>query len=488
MTITTGVSSTLRRPQTFHTFLYSYAVASLVPLPLRMAIAGTMASTGTAVAGTIYEITEPEQADTLFGTSSELALGCRMALAVGARIKKGPKVFAVAVAANAGGTAGVQTLTATGTVSADCVAIIEVAGRVFPVGLTNGDVQNTVATKISNALKTRQAELPFTVSVATNVVTLTVPHKGVNGLDLKVTVAQNAVGSSIAQATSATAAGVNDLQGALDALRAIPVDGVSMANHASADITEVNTDIATTWNAAQKRWRYYGFGEPGSIGTATALASAANHQAVMIASMEGCKNTALEMAVALIFALLTRERPNAIYNGLTLPLYPPAAATIYTPDEVETAIAAGLTPLTAEIDPFTKAVSTNVARIERMITTKTTVSSNPFEVLRDVGISRTGVWIAQQVDAAYAARASADADPDGEASLQSDDTIAQLKGMIRGIVRLAEKSKILRNVTVDLARLRVERDETAIGRTNADIPYTVVVGQHQFACVHRVQV
>ncbi len=484
--INTGVSAQLRRPQTFHSFTYQYATRTLVPLPLRIALIGAMSSAGTATAATVYEVADQGQSDGLFGVSSELALMCRKAFDTGARLQKGPRVYAVAVAEPGGGTANVQTITVTGTATADGNAIIRVAGRTATVGIRTGDTQNTVATAISNALKTIQATLPVTVTVATNVVTLTHPTKGINGVDVAVSISQAVAGSSLAVATTATGAGVIDITAALDALAPLPFDGIAISNHAAADITDITTDIASRWSYSEKRWRYYFLGEMGSIGTATALAAAANHQGVVIGSMEGCLSTAGEMATALAYATFSRERPNANYDGLKIPLYPPAAATVYTPTEVETAIDAGLTPLTAEIDPFTRNVTEGVARIERMITTKTTISSAPFEVLRDLAVSRTGVYFAQQLDAAYAARFSADANPEG--TLATDDTIDQVRDMIEGIARLLEESSIVRDVDDNLARLVVERDSVSIGRFNVDVAYTVVVGLHQIAYVHRVQV
>lgn len=486
MTVNTGVSAQLRRPQTFHSFTYQFAVRTLVPLPLRIALIGGQSSAATAVAGTVYELFDSVQTDTLFGVSSELAIMCRKAFETGAMLQRGPRLYAVGVTEPGGGTANVQTITFTGAATADGNVIVRVAGRTVSAGVRSGDAQNTIAAAVANALKAIQATLPVTISVATNVVTATHPTKGINGTNITITVDQAVAGNTPVVATSAVGAGVADHQTALDALAPLPFDGIVFANHAAADITEINTDITSRWSYSEKRWRWYFLGEMGSIGTATSLASAANHQAVIIASMEGCLSTAGEMATALAFATFSRDRPNANYDGLKIPLYPPAAATVYTPTEVETAIAAGLTPLTAEIDPFTRNVVAGVAKIERMITTKTTESSLPFEVLRDLAVSRTGVYVAQQIDAAYVARFNASADPDG--TLATDDTRDQIRDMIEGILRLLERNNIIRNVDADLARLVVERDDTAIGRFNIDVAYTVVVGLHQLAFVHRVQV
>lgn len=492
MTVNTGVSSQLRRPQTFHNFTYSFANRGLTPLPLRVALIGAKSSTGTATVATVYEVVDAPQTDALFGVGSELAIMCRKSFETAALCGSGPKVYAVCMAEAGAGTANVKTITSVGTATADGNIIVRVAGRTFSIGVRTGDAAATVAVAISNALKTNAENLPVAVSVATTIVTLTHPTKGVNGADIQATVEQQVAGVVATVANTAVGAGATDHQAALDALAPLPFDGIVFANHAAADITEISADVLARWNFAEKRWRWYFLGEPGTIGTATSLASAANHQAVLVASMEGCLSTAGEMATALAIGVFSRERPNANYDGLRLPLNPPTASLIYTPSEVETAIAAGLTPLTAQINTFTRAVVDGIARVERMITTKTTTSGVPFEVLRDLAVSRTGVYIAQQLDVAYAERFGADANPDG--TLLSDDVVdpngggGQVKDMVESILRLCEDGKIIRNVDGDLPELIVERDAQSVGRVNVDVPYTVVVGLHQIAYVHRVQI
>lgn len=486
MPVITGVSSTLRNPQTFHVFTYQFAARSLVPLPIRVALVGGMAAAGaTAVAGTIYEITDAVQTDALFGASSELAIMCRKAFETGARLGRGPRLFAVPIASPGASVQNTRTLTVAGTATADGNAILEVAGRRVYVGIRIGDVANTVATAISNALKAIQENLPFTVSVAPPVVTLTAPQAGTNANEYVVTAPQTVAGITITPAVGAAGTGTTDITASLDALAAIPMDAVAIANHAAGDITDINADIALRWNYAEKRFRFYFVGEPGTIGTATALASSANHQACLIASMEGCKSTSGEMATALMMGTFSRERPNANYDGLTLPLYPPDAAVIYTPTEVETALAAGLTPLTGVVDPFTRAVTDGVVKIVRMVTSKTTQNSQPFEVLKDLAVARTGVYLAAQLDAAFASRWSGDANPDG--TLLTDDVIDQIRDFIIAMLRELEGLNILRNVDADIAQLVVERDQIAPGRVNVSITYTVVVGLHQIAFVHKVQ-
>ncbi len=485
MTLNTGVSASLRTPQTFHTFSYSFAVPGLTPLPLRVALIGAMLTAGsTAVAGTVYEIDSPQTSDTLFGIGSELALMCRKAFETAKRLGKGPKIFAVPTA-ESGGVANVQTITSAGAATADGNAIISIAGRIVTVGVRSGDAATTIGTAVLNAILANNENMPVAATAATPVVSLTHRTKGVNGIDVAVSVLQNVAGNTLTVATSVVGTLVTDHQTALDALAPLPMDGIAFANHRAADITEINTDIGSRWSAAEKRFRWYFLGEMGSIGTATSLASSANHQAVLIASMEGCLSTAGEMAAAFAVGVFSRERPNAIYNGMKLPLSPPPAATVYTGAEVETAIAAGLTPLLAVVDPFSRSVQEQVVKVVRATTTKTTVSSAPFEVLKDIGVSRTGVAIAQQIDAAYEVRFAGDDESDG--AYLTDDTIGQVKDMIENILRIYEDSGVLRNVEADLVGLKCLRSATP-GRLDNEIPYTVVLGLHQIANIHRVQI
>lgn len=483
--INTGVSSALNRPQTFHTFTYLYANRSLVSLPMRIAIIGTKTAAGTATAGQVYEVVDATQTDGLFGIGGELALMCRVAFAVSAFLQKGPRVYAVAVAENAGGTANVKTLTVTGTATADGNHIVRVAGRTFTVGVRSGDTQNAVATAISNTMKANAENLPVVVTVATNVVTLTHPTKGVNGTDLATSIDQQVAGSALAFANTATGAGAADHQPAIDALAALKYDGVVFSNHAAADITEINTDIAARWSPTDKGWRWYFLADTVSIASATSLAAAANHQGVIVTSCEGCPNMPGEIATAMAMAAFSRERPNANYNGLRLPLYPPVAATAYIGSEVETAIAAGLTALTPIIDS-TGAIIAGQLKIERMVTTKTTTNSQPDARNRDLAVSRTGVYLARQIDVAYEERFGADANPDG--TLETDDVIDQVGDTAKAILRAAGEASILRNVEADITKLVLERDSVVSGRVNCDLWYTVVVGLSQVAWKHNVQV
>jgi len=487
--IVTNIPTNLYRAATFHTFTMQRAAGALVSVPLRIALIGAKSSTGTATANTVYEATDAASTDALFGIGSELALMCRKAYECATLFQRGPRVYAVPVAESTG-VAHASAYAVTGSAAtADGNVIIRVAGRTFTIGVRLGDSGNTVATAIVNALKVNLQNLPVVPTVGSNIVTLTHNTKGINGTDVKITIDQQVAGLTIGATTGVTGTGATDHQPALDALAPLRYDGIALANHAAADITEIVTDISTRWAPASKTWGYYFVGEPGTIGTATSLAGAANHQAVNVSSFEGCLSTAGEIATASAMLVFSRERPNANYDGAKVPLYPPPAATIYTTSEVETAIAAGLTPYGAVLDS-TGAITQNLAKCERMVTTRTTSGSpaQPDDRNRDIAVSRTGVALAIQIDIAAGERFGGDANPDG--TLQTEDTDGQIGDMAAAILRTAAgvnwlvKSKI----ESDIGLLLIEHDALALGRNNVALYYHVVVGLHQIAWQHNVQI
>lgn len=200
--------------------------------------------------------------------------------------------------------------------------------------------------------------------------------------------------------------------------------------------------------------------------------------------MPSCPNTCGEIATAAAMLVFSRSRPNANYSLAKLPLYPCTAAQALTASQVETAILAGLTVLTPIVDGAGNIIA-GAVRVERMVTTKTTSNSLPFYLLRDIAVPRTGVYIARQLDVAFAERFGADVSPDG--TLFTDDTIDQVGDLNTSILRALGKASILRNVEADIAKMVLERDTVNNIRLNVDLWYTVVVGLMQVAWKHNVQ-
>lgn len=485
MPVNTGVSTSLRRPQTFHVFAYQQGGRSLVPLPQRMLLIGTSKG-GTAVAGTIYTISDAQETDALFGIGSELALMCRKAFETGALIGQGPQLAAVGVAEPGAGVARTQTWTFTGPATGAGIGVFRIAGRTITVGISVGDSANTIAAAFNTAVNAMKQLLPVTSGVAAAVATTTHVAKGENGNDVAFEVVSMPAGTTCVTAQGVAGTLVADPTAALAAAAGPEYDAIALANHKAADIALALAHVTAAWTASEKKWRWVYMAERGTIGTATALAAAANDRAIVVVVCEESPSLPSEIAVATAFAMLSRSRPNANWDGMRIPIFPPYDAFDFTNTEVETALAAGLTPLKPIVDTQTRVQTPGVAAIQKLVTTKTTEGGQPFEVLRDIAVSRTGAFIARQIDAAFAARFGAAANPDGV--LLTDDTIQQVRDMIANILYAAQDNRIVTNVDADLALLVVEKDLSAPGRINVDVTYTVVLGLHQVAFVHRVTI
>ena len=280
MTINTSISPSLRNPQTFHRFFYQLGSASLTPLPRRMAMIGTQKG-GTATASQIYAINDPGETDALFGDGSPLALMCRKAFETGSRLGGQPFLFAVGVVEPAAGAQRVQTLTVTGTATAADNLVVSIAGRSITIGVSVGDTAATVAAALNAAINAAKKLLPVTSGVAAGVVTTTAVAKGVNGLDIAFSVDKVPAGLTVVSAQSVAGSGVADPTAALAAVAGPDFDAIALENHAAADIALALTHVTSAWLPAEKRWRWILLGETGSIGTATALASAANDRAIV---------------------------------------------------------------------------------------------------------------------------------------------------------------------------------------------------------------
>lgn len=485
MTVNTGISTSLRRPQTFHGFTYMQGGRSLVPLPQRGLLIGTMKG-GTAVAGTIYAVDDAVQADGLFGIGSQLTLMCRKAIETEGFLGQGPFLFAVGVSEPGGGVARTQTFTFGGAAVVGGNSVFKIAGRPLTVPINIGDTTTAMAAALSSKVNENKQTLPVTASAAAAVATTTHVSKGVGGNDVIFEVVSLPAGVTCVTAQGVAGTGVADETAALANAAGPEYDAIAFDNHASADIALALAHVTIAWGPSEKKWRYLLFGEPGTIGTATTLSSAANDRGIEVLVGEQVKSLPGEIAAAGLVGLLSKSRPNGNWDGLKLPLFPPDDASAFTNTEIETALAAGLTPLTPVVDPQTKAQQPNVVAIQKFVTTATTQGGQPFEALRDIAVSRTGAFVARQIDAAFAAKFGASANPDGV--LLDDDAVPRIRDMVATILYTMQDNKILKNVDADLQQLVVEPDLNAPGRVNVDVAYTVVLGLHQVAFIHRVKI
>lgn len=489
MTVPSIIPQSYLVPTTAHQFNYARAGGGSVFIPLTIAIIATKASTGTAVVGQVYDVTDAATTDALGGRSSEGAIMCREVYACYQLFGRGPRARITFINEVAGGVAHVQTMTFTGNASVDGNFVFTVAGRSFVVGIGNGQTPATIAANVAAILNLKAETLPVIVSVAAGVVTFTHPTKGVNGKDVKITIDQQVAGTTAALATTSTGTGACDIQPGIDALAPRRYDGIVTANHTTADITEILNDLAVRWGTTSKTWAWWFLFEPGTIGTATTLAAAANHRACIIGSMEGCRSAPGEGAVALAMMVWSREKANAGYDGVILPLYPPDEATLYTPAEQNTAIAAGLTPLVAQIDSTGAEVAARCKCVMGVTTATTLPSGLPDNKNRDIATARVGVYLALQFDLAWSDMTDPAKNPNG---VNQDDAIVLVGDLNAAILRFEARqpAPIIspQFVEADIAAFQKNKDTNTLGLIDTMTQYHVNGPNHQLSWQHNVLV
>jgi phage tail sheath gpL-like len=382
----------------------------------------------------------------------------------------GIKLWLVPLAAPGGGTANTRTLTVTGTATANGDLVIRIAGRTIRVPVKSGDVLGTVATSIKAAADQYLSDLPYTFGVSSGVVTATATHAGVNHNAAIVEVVSSVAGTSVAAAVGVAGAGVSSIVTALDNLGARDYLGIALGNHLSQDLTDLGTHLDAMWAASKKRYRHAFLGETGTLGTATTLAAAANRKDILIEAMEASPSLPGEIAAACAVMAQSKDRPSYNYDGTELPLYAPADASVFDDAEIESALSGGVTPLSV--------TDGGGVRVERLVTTKTLVSSIRFENLLDYANSATVAYYARQLDARLS-RAIQGQNVD-------EDFLKDLRDIAYDVLKQGEALGDLHHVDDHAAEIVVAAHPSIPSRVLLEFPQSVVPNAHQIDVTHRM--
>lgn len=474
MPIRSSLPSNVRKPGVYHEFDWAAAGQALVPLDRRVVILAEKTAAGTAAADAPVQLFGAVDGDEKCGVGSLAALMNRQAILQATLSGFGaPEIWACPLAENAGGIAAVFTITVGAAATASKDLILKLAGRLVSVGVTSGDAVGTIATAIKNKIDELGATLPFTATVAAGVVTCTFRTKGVNGNDVARTTVQLPAGVTIAYAVTFAGTGATAITVALAALYDKRYHAIVLSNHAAGDAGVLLADAAFAWGFGQKSFRHYAMGERGSLGTAQTLQAALNDHRFIITSCENSGSLPGEIAVSQAVAWYAREAPNANLDDERLGLDPCDAASTYTDAEIESALAGGVTPLVPD-GVFLKIV--------RQVTTQITVAAAPFEPLREPALSRTGAFMAEQIDVGLRVGLRQETmwqSPDG-----GDDIFKRARDIIVGRHRAAERLRILTDVDLFLPEIKVEVHPTVAGRLLAQDPMAVAGPHHQTALNH----
>lgn len=478
MPIDTGVPTSIKRPGAFAKFLFSTAARGLTPLPIRVLNVGVKSAAGTATVEQPVQIFDPADSETKCGKGSELDLMNKKSFRQAALQGTQPEVWCCPIAAPAG-TAAAKTLTFSGTATEDGNVQITIAGRTITAGVSNGHAAATVASAVKDAIQAMIADLPVTAGVVGAVVTATHVTAGVNGNEVDYATVKLPAGIALAYGTGAAGTGTVDITNALDNSLDKDYDFIAIGQHTSTDITDATSHTGAAWGYAQKRYRWIFVGDPSTLSAANTLSAAANNYTVIVVSCEDAPNLPGEIATAAATYVAGKEAPNANYDSGELDLYPPAAGSVYTITEIESALSAGTTPLIPTSD------GTRLM-IVRLVTTKITTSSAPDFSTFDLATSRTAAFMARQIDARYLREFSQEVmvvDED-----DPENVLRRVKDMVVGIHYDMESLGYIRNVDDYVPQIQVAENISVAGRLDVINPFRVVSPLHQGTFLHHAYI
>ncbi len=471
MGITTTLPSTVRRPLISHEFDLTSSAQALVPLTNRALLIGIQGGAATATADVAQQVFDELTSDVLFEAGSEIALMVRKALEAGRALGLQPEIWAAGIADPAG-TAATHTFSISGgPASAAGDHVIRIGDVPLRIGVSAADTDTVVAAAYVDAIDALAAELPCTAANVAGVVTLTMTDTGVNGNALELFVDDvGLTGQAVAIALSVIP-GVGNavIATALSNSLSRFYETTAIANHLAADITALQTHLDTGWLFDEKRWTFGVMAETGTLATANTLSTTADDHRIVIGSYEGSGTLPGQIAAAIAVEVSARAQPNYNWDGQEIPIGIPPDADVYTTAEVESALAAGSTPLRPN-DKRTKST------IVRLITTKTTENSAPFERAKDLSTIRGLVYSARQIDATYLTQF--------QALNKSQQVVKRVRSVTFGVLKALEDEGVLEDVDKLFKQLLTESDTIVKTRLNVTSPESVVQNLHQIVTKH----
>lgn len=272
----------IRTPGVHSEFDSSRAVSNL-GLDRQMFVIGQRLASGTVAEGIVIEIGSFEIAQEAAGVGSHFSDMILKLLTNNPNMR----VRGILLDDNVAGNKAEKTLTVTGTATTAATLRIYLAGQIVEVGVSIGDVQNTIAANIEAAI-TADTDLLYTGGVATNVVTITAKHKGEWTEKLPVAVnpfppekGGNEVlpgGVAVAVADTTTGTGNPDIATAIAALPDEVINYILMPYVDDPNLDKLDTELAFRNTALQQK-EGHGFNAfAGTLSEAVTFGGARNSQ------------------------------------------------------------------------------------------------------------------------------------------------------------------------------------------------------------------
>ena len=498
-------------------------LGNMITAPIARTVGATTYTTpaGTATLTEEVAVNSPDEADTLFGAGSELAL---MARAVFAQHRR-PSLYAVPVAEGGSAVKALATLLFAGSVTAAGVVRVVVAGRrTAEVPVAVGAVAATVAADVAHAIN-RLSNAPFTATVSSATVTLAAKQGGTRGNNLAIRCEYTATGGTVAlnggsagtlvrgrfgTGTATPGSVADDLTAALAAI-ATEERMLVVAHDDATNLGVLKTHI-NTYVAIGERKRQQGVAAVTSLAVATAITRAQGLNATRVqlvyyrdASSGGTVDPfapctgelAAQVAAGRLYGDgavgggLGRVRGEVAYvaanlNGLMLASIPSQELTSakLLSTEVEQLLQGGVSPVV----PSTR--NPGFCEVVRCITTYSLDASNaPTRAVKLTSKVSSADYTAQRIEARIASEypnKNLKDDPENLAENPGHPDViypSMIRSSVLSELRALEREGILSNVDALEDSLIVEistvNSELVLNSTAIDVvdPFTAFVGE-----------
>lgn len=353
-------------------------------------------------------VTTINQAATLYGSGSQLALMAEAAFSSGklsrndATIGTAPQIWCSSIPAESGGitAASEHTLTINGSATANGSLTAWVGEQTVTIPVLSGEANTVIAARLNDSIDQIAPRVAYANSVASNVITFVANHFGAWGDELLLHVDTTlAPGITAATAISVPGNGLADVAPALSAVENEDFDCIVVGQDDSAVQTAVQSHIETVWDYQINKPRFAIIGNTGDLSDATTIADTLNDWRIMVCSgekvagatetydyKESSRSHAWQLAAGIGARLLSQSRPNHNFNSATLAQYGRPNTLDYT--TLNDAIKAGITVVLRKDSRYAKSyivdpVSTAI-RDQSQVTTASDWSHAPIEVAKVV--------------------------------------------------------------------------------------------------------
>jgi phage tail sheath gpL-like len=361
-----SVPSNLRVPGVYSEIDSSRAIRGVQLLQYRMLLLGQLLAAGTADALTAVRVTSVEQARTLFGAGSMLAIMVEAALAS----NPVTELWCMPLDDNASGVAAAGSLKFTGAPTEAGTVSLYIGGKKVQIAAATTDTPAALATALAAAI-TAATNLPVTAAVDgtdTAQVNITARNKGEagNGIDIRLGYFGEALPAGLIATIVAATGGTGnpDITDAIAALGDSWFQAIAMPYTDAANLTLLETELTSRFGPMRE---IEGHAFAAARGTHSALGTLGDgrnspHLSIVSAAdepMPPFAKAAETAAIAAYYASIDPARPLQ-----TLPYaycLPAAEADRFTVEERNLLLFDGIA--TTDVD------AGGVMRVERMVTT-----------------------------------------------------------------------------------------------------------------------